>query len=532
MPATLGCISWADDCLRAATAPSLPDVVDKVQKVLQVNLELAASLGITFSCSPTKTCLLLPPVRSPVAHLASDMPTAAAPAWVLVENRVLNEVVTVLLVDAYKHLGCVLVADGSPRPEIHFRLSQALTVSRPLAFKFFSNSRYPLAVRRCMLRSLVISKYVHGSVALCLEVGAHHRQWCAAYVSLWRTLCRRDPTTKKLLHAFEVLAVARAASPDLALACARAVFLQKHAVHGPATLLVYLQSHWELAGSRAWLSQLQRDVQAVCEYVPAARVLLDVPCPVRALFDSFVDEPKWWVHCVRQACKRYVADLELWLLRIVAPPSPSPEPCIDLPFVCPLCDAAFRLRRYLCSHLAKRHHHYSPVRHFAPTSHCLACLRCYGSVHALQNDLRRADACLLRLVHSFPPMKVEKLREAELTGDSGRRHVAKGKWQSYRKTGPILRLFGPTLPVFEERFPPDAEDMPLEAFCRYYRPTVQTLRWVDVYLHERSTMGDQPEVRSFWSGRPSSSTQRPTKFAQVLFHRSSTSFGAQPNKGS
>ena len=286
VPATLGCISWADDCLRAATAPSLPDVVDKVQKVLQVNLELAASLGITFSFSPTKTCLLLPPVRSPVAHLASDMPTAAAPAWVVVENRVLNEVVTVPVVDDYKHLGCVLVADGSPRPEIHFRLSQALAVSRPLAFKFFSNSRYPLAVRRCMLRSLVISKYVHGSAALCLEVGAHHRQWCAANVSLWRTLCRRDPTTKKLVHAFELLAMARAASPDLALAYARAVFLQKHAVHDPPHFWCTCSrtgSLWALVHGCLSFSEMFRLSVSLCRQ-PASCLMC--PVPLTALWMS------------------------------------------------------------------------------------------------------------------------------------------------------------------------------------------------------------------------------------------------------
>ena len=104
VPQELSCISWADGCFRAATALSVAEVVDKVMGVLLVCLELAASLGIAFSFLPAKTCILLPPSCSPVAHLAGDKSASmTAPAELLVTNRLADEVIRFPVVDAYKH---------------------------------------------------------------------------------------------------------------------------------------------------------------------------------------------------------------------------------------------------------------------------------------------------------------------------------------------------------------------------------------------------------------------------------------------
>ena len=519
VPRTLGCISWADDCLRAATAPTLPAVISRTAAIMQRSIEMATALGIAFSYSPAKTCVLLPPCRSPVAHLLADGPPGV-PEAISVPNSLDGTFVQVPVVDAYKHLGCVLVADRMPGPEIRYRLAQAQSVSRPLAFRFFANSRYPLDVRRSILRSLAVSKFVHGSVALCLDVGVHYRRWCNSYISLWRTLCKREPGSQKLLHAYEVLALAKAVSPPLALAYSRAIFLQRHALQGPTTLLVYLQAHWEKSGCKSWLHQLLLDIRHVSALVPGARVLQDSPCPIRALFDSFVDAPHWWVNCVRTAHRRFMAELGEWMRRPAAEGSVSCASQTSLPFTCPLCSAGFTLRRYLCSHLAKRHQCFSPVRHYAPAKHCLACLRMYGSVQAVQNHLRRSDHCLTRLAHAVAPMTAEEIHRAERDADGGRRSVAKGRWQAYVKTGPVLQMYGPPHPVFQDRFPPDSEDVPLDAFRRFYKPTVTVLQWIDAYHQERSVILHVPEAKGFWTERPSQGAHRPGRYAQALFHHS------------
>ena len=299
---TLGFLSWGDDCLQCHMADRLAAVLAVAKQVLQVSIDVAASLGILFSFAPTKTCIMVPRQRSPLAQIAADVPLLLQEdASVNVHSEVLNETYSVQIVPVYKHLGCVLTCDRASRSEILFRHAQAVAVARPLARQFFAASQYPLHIRRYMLRSLVMSRYVHGSVALTLRTKLDQRQWNNFYISLWRTLCRRDHATKKHAHAYEVLCWAQAPSPPLALAYARAVFLQRHVTTGPSEVFQLLQVHWETDPEASWLHQLLRDIRIVQLYVPAVQVLQGTSCPIRSLLDSLDERPGWWVQCVRRA---------------------------------------------------------------------------------------------------------------------------------------------------------------------------------------------------------------------------------------
>ena len=528
----LGFISWADDCLRGTTAGSLSQVVARATEVLEVSIATASSLGIAFSYSSSKTCVMLPAHRSPVAQLAApgvEIPSALTS--LCLTDPLTQDAVCVEVVSVYKHLGSILAADRSTRPDVQYRYSQAMAVARPLAYRFFSCRRYPLCVRRCILRSLVVSKYLHGSVSLTLTTGVHFRKWCNNYVALWRLLCRREPGSRRLAHAFESLAIGGAVSPPLALALARAVFLQRHVLAGPVELLLFLQRHWELAGKASWLHQLNTHVTIVAGLVPGERVLQSSANTVRAVLDSMHDMPGWWVRCVKAAHRKYAEDLHDWVHREVSAPPLAPS-FVDAPFECQYCRERFTLRRYLCSHLAKRHGVYSPARHYAPTRHCLACHRFYDSVQAVQNHLRKSDACLQRLVHLIPPLAAEEILCAERAYDGGRGQVARGQWQAFRKSGPIYLAYGPRIPMFSERF---LSDDPEEDFIadlgRYFKPRVADLQWVDDYLRARSVIDSQPEARCFWTSRLSE-CPRPTSdfFRRQLFHLSARVLGNGSNE--
>ena len=69
-------------------------------------------------------------------------------------------------------------------------------------------------------------------------------------------------------------------------------------------LFAILQLHWEKDPEHSWLSQLERDVDAVVLYVPELRSLLDVDSKVRVLMESFSERPRWWISCVKQASVR------------------------------------------------------------------------------------------------------------------------------------------------------------------------------------------------------------------------------------
>ena len=73
----------------------------------------------------------------------------------------------------------------------------------------------------------------------------------------------------------------------------------------------------------------------------------------------------------------------------------------------------------------------------------------------------------------------------------------------------MLQAMGPLQPTFAERWIDDLEAMPLEAFARYFRPTVTSLRWLDGYYAQSSKLGHEAEVASFWDVKP---THAPHEF--------------------
>ena len=515
----LGFASWADDCLRCASATSLEQVLEKTVAILQVSMEVAASLGIELSFGASKTCVLLSEQRDPAARLASDDPAGQAPDQLSVLNRLTNEAVSVSVVAAYKHLGCVVTSNMMPTAEIDYRFGQARSVSRPLAYRFFSSPAYPLAVRRYLLKSLALSRFVHGSVALTLHVGLHRRKWHNHYLSLWRTLLRRSKLSQKLPHAYETLRAARAPAPPLAQAYARATFLQRHILKGPAVLMHLLQLHWEMDPARSWLAQLQRDLETVCLYLPTVRPFLQEGCSVRAILASLQEQPGWWVKCVRQAQAAFQAYLDVWFKQASAPTQP-----VDLQpafggFKCPHCSAQFGLRRYLASHMAKKHGLLSPCRHFADRPSCIACLRHYTSVQAVHTHLRHTTACLKRAARLMPPLDVRKILVAEREEVERRKDLHRGRWERTQRRQSVLQGFGPRQPVFEERFS-DEESVTLDELRRLFRPDDATLSWIDDYLAQASIIGPQTTSADFWSLRPSDSGQRRTTTSELpnVFH--------------
>ena len=115
--------------------------------------------------------------------------------------------------------------------------------------------------------------------------------------------------------------------------------------------------------------------------------------------------------------------------------APDGVPSADaLPWGCVYCGAAFRLRRYLASHQAKRHQVLSPARHLAPHRWCVSCLRYYGSVQAVQTHLRHSRSCMQRAIHLIPLMSYDEIRAAEEDVRSHFRCLRKGQWQSFRQS--------------------------------------------------------------------------------------------------
>ena len=522
----MGFASWADDMARLLAADSWPELVEGVEKTMQTCVEHAASCGMQFAYAKHKTAVLMPAATGRCRAKAA--PANARPSSFAIPNRVTQEIHHLEVISAYQHLGSVVAADGSPSLEIAHRRAMAIGITRAHSRKLFSNTAFPIAVRRNILRSLAVSKFTYGAASLNLSSAIHRRAWCHAYTDLWRRLLRRDWSTAKRTHSYAVLHRASAPSPLLALAAARASFLRRLILHGPVECLHLLQAHWELQPERSWLGLVTTDIALVAQYVGSARLLQQQRSPLHALFDSYREDNQWWIRTVKSACAICIQDYATWhqhhgpdrtpspvaaqagpapdapaQLPTQAPPVPDstvpPPPSVQQLFPCRLCSASFTLRKLFFAHMAKTHGCLSPARHFAPTSWCLACLGYFHSPLRVQQHLKQSSKCMLKLPWLIAPLSVSEVHAAEADCKQRAARLAKGHWQEHTATLPATRAYGPLQPTIIQRG--DDEDIAIDVLSRLHRPSQEVLVWISDYVSGRTVEGKRAGTTDFWSHR-------------------------------
>ncbi|CAE7794330.1 unnamed protein product, partial [Symbiodinium sp. CCMP2456] len=469
--------------LATPAASQASELCDRVLQAAEVLSEHATAAGMQLTFAPDKTAVMLASdceLRSETRLVKDD---TGRPGF-YVQNAILQCRHFLPLVASYKHLGGILTSNATPGADNQFRFSQAQATLRPLYGRLFSATGIPLAIRRTLLRALVISKFVFSGASSLLVATTYRRQWCQMYVLLWRGLCRwaqRD----RAPHSYEVLQRAHAASPLLALAQMRAVLLQRILKHGPDTLLHLLHVHWREAGAKSCLGLFVEDLHAVAPFAPAAATVLSMPDPVETLLEKASDEPAWWPAQVRKAVKGFTCRLEKWEpgLTPAATQMDVPDP---LPFVCRWCNAAFRLRKHLAVHEARRHGSLCPARHYTPTRECLACLKLFHSVERCLYHVKTSRSCLLRLVHLLPPMDLPTIRLAEQEDSLRRKALRRGQWQAFVSTTPVAQAFGPKAPVYSDIFLGLSEDETPISRLGFYRPPPATLQWILDYIEGAS----------------------------------------------
>ncbi|CAE7459879.1 unnamed protein product [Symbiodinium sp. KB8] len=498
----IGLPAWADDfaLLQSHTQP-VP-LCHGIVRSLEIVATATTAAGMVLAYGEDKTAVLLSSAcpRTLPGLITED---EQGQPRIRIHNAITQDSSWVPVVSSYKHLGTVTVANSTPDAEIRYRYAQAQALLKPLRKRLFSAAVIPLALRRMLLRSLIMSKFVFASCTLTLTARMHRRTWCRLYVSLWRGLCRRTSETKQQ-HSFEVLRQAQATSPLLALAQARATFFIRVLRTGPAALLHMLFAHWEASPSTAWLQQFQLDIQAVAAYVPGVQVLLSANQPVLELVESLQQEPFWWPRQIRAAISAYAGELDQWAQQTPAA-VPAPTPSAEQgAFRCHVCNSTFRLRKHLGAHQAKAHGLYSPVRRFAPLPYCGACMRWFHTVQRVQNHLKHSSACLVRLLHVSPPMTMEQVRDAEADDTSRRKKVAKGSWTHFRPAEPPLPVCGPRQPIFAEAIAGlDEDELTVGRLTRLFRPHPADVSWLMTYVSDSSTEGPRALAVDFWLLPPS-----------------------------
>ena len=502
----LQCPAWADDFFCPQTGDDLPNLVARTRKTVSVLATHASSLGMEVKFGPDKTAVLLPAEliarRGDLLDRQDD-----GTLGIRVEDAVTGHTHFLPAVHTYRHLGGILTSDSNPTPDLHYRFSQSMSVVKPLRRKLFGALRFDLNVRRNLLRSLAVTRYVHTAAALILPFGVHRRLWERHYLSIWRVLVARNAVDAQA-HAYTVLRAAGAVSPPLALAYARAMCLRKLFQFGPAPMLAFLWDHWRRAPARAWLSQLQDDVATVAVYKPDIVNLLGSSSAVRGVLDSLSEDPTWWLRQVRAAGSAFLADLELWHKLRQSGGSSPPCSAYSQNYPCHICERAFPLRKHLHAHLAKAHQIYSPARHYAISEQCQACLKLFPDVISSQLHLKRFPACLMRCLYLYRPLEIAEVRRVEQEVRQRAKSVYGGHWQQYQAKGPARRVpvaFGPRLPTADERahVALPGEEATLASLCPPYQPLAAHVVWVTDFVRGRSTEGSRFKTMPFWHRPPS-----------------------------
>ncbi|CAE7250421.1 unnamed protein product [Symbiodinium sp. CCMP2592] len=380
---------------------------------------------------------------------------------------------------------------------------------KPLRRRLFGAQRYDIAVRRTLLRALSVSRYVHTAAALILPAAVHRRLWERQYISLWRVLLART-AVDALPHSYAVLLAAKAAPPNLALADARAMCLQKLFRQGPSELLAFLYDHWSLARKTSWLRQLEDDVCSVAVFVPSVRDCLPVQHTVLALLEAHETDVYWWRKQVARATKQFLQDAAAWQVARRAghlPTQAGPAGQPEQEYQCYLCDSSFPLRKHLHVHLARTHRIYSPARHYTTSEVCTSCMRVYSDVVQAQQHMKHSPECLRRALYVHRPLTYEEILELERPVQAYNQRLRAGQWQHFSCRGPPRKTpisFGPRAPTAEERLLglEDEDDVPISHLARFFRPTASHVVWVQDYLSHRSTEGPRQSAKSFWMARP------------------------------
>ena len=491
-PASLQFVSWADDFARPFLGNSAKELLGKVQRATKCCTERASACGIELTFGKDKTAAVFDgnTVRTLQAEgcdLVSD--------GVHFADDVTGKCCVLPVVHAYKHLGGIFSTNAKPDLEIFFRRAAALGPLRPVRAKLFANSSVPLAIRRTLLYSLGLARFVHGAGALHLNQKGHQRSWHATYVGIWAHLVPSHPSGKP--HSFQVLFVSKAPPPHLFLALQRAALLSRLISRQLLPVLHMLQLEWEAASHESWLTQVVNDIKAVAEWIPAARRLSQSNAPIQELCAQIGACPAWWSLLIRQACKCYAADIIKWRQqpRIIAVPDGGA-------FQCHICGDSFAQRSFLAVHLARRHRLFAPARHFAPSRQCISCLRTFSTVMLAQAHLRRTPTCLRRAAGLMQPLSLEDVHIAEKEDKLASRAVRNGGWQRQSTVVRAKQGAGP-LQITSDDIESDPESFAILLAARTYRPDKRITDWIEGYLEGSTRSGHRLDSSCWWHGKPS-----------------------------
>ncbi|CAE7879821.1 unnamed protein product, partial [Symbiodinium necroappetens] len=165
----IGCMAWADDFAHLQSALDVVALCEQVQRATSLLATRATAHGMQLTFAVDKSAVLFCSAssRAPNQYLTAD---PDGQLGLHIWDAILQRSFFLPVVDSYRHLGTIAVANARPGPEIAFRLSKAQATLIPLRRRLFSNSDIPLQTR-CTPEGLVPRLCPHMARLMSVEGG-------------------------------------------------------------------------------------------------------------------------------------------------------------------------------------------------------------------------------------------------------------------------------------------------------------------------------------------------------------------------
>ncbi|CAE7946520.1 hypothetical protein AK812_SmicGene33425 [Symbiodinium microadriaticum] len=247
--------------------------------------------GLNANVGPTKTAALAVPAGRGSRSVRRQLFSAGAGRLVVLPES--RGGLRLDLVTVYKHLGSMVMHDGSLLPEIRHRLAASRSAMKEGKQRLFACRAIPLARRVAIFRSHVLAALVPGLGTLPLFNGREWQTFSGGVMSLYRQLlCLRHEGGFRCTEA-QMLSKVGLPSPESLLQSERLRFLSQLVRHGP-------DAAWALLGQ---YSGFQDALRSAARWLQGA---IGTTCTLGDI------ESDWesWAHCMRETPGRWKAFLK------------------------------------------------------------------------------------------------------------------------------------------------------------------------------------------------------------------------------
>ena len=389
-------VVYADDLASFLVSSCAEDLPTAISGIAADTVDTLLPHGLNANIGPTKTAAIAVPAGKGSRAVRRRLYTENQGRLVVLPDS--KGGFRLDLVAVYKHLGSIVMHDGSLLPEIRHRLAAGRSAMKEGKQRLFACRAIPLVKRAAIFRSHVLAAITPGMGMWPL---LNHQEWqslSGGLISLYRQLlCLRSEGG---FHCSEAQIISRVGlpAPRCLLHIERLRFLGQLVRYGPdaawALLCHYVDFKEALLQAAAWLLDA---VGSTCE-------LDDIVTGWPTWVSLMRDSPGRWKALLKRADAWHMLRLDqlsametfardVWPAKDVR----APTPLDSCEHACLKCGIAFVTRQQWGAHAHRMHGYHSRAHVVASGRQCQACGLLVANAAKLRTHLRLSLVCVQRI---------------------------------------------------------------------------------------------------------------------------------------